>query len=464
MNLSNRRRVVKFRKRRGINVGVMVFLVLFVYIAINVYLFFTKEHMSIYEVQDGTTVDDNVFTGLIIREETIYETQKAGYILYFNNDGARVAKNASVYSLDDSRQILDVMTTSEEPFVTSKENNARFQHEIKKFQSSYSDANFKPVYNFKSSAQNTVMDLLNQAMIEKGQTIQDETGLAYTYEVVKSPSSGIVSYYIDQYESITSESISPELFNLDTYQQTSLRTVNMVSPNTPVYKLITSEDWEIILPIDVKHYESLTDKKRVRFTILKDGFETSAPITLFSQGANYYAKLSMNKHLSTYINDRHLEIQLQMDSVEGLKIPLSALVEKDFYLIPLEYFNKGADSEKLGVNKESFDSKTGEVSYTFVPTDIYYEDEMYGYIDTRVFPEGGRIKSPEGADSFNLFQTGKLTGVYNVNTGYAVFRRIEILTQNEAYCIINKGTSFGLSLYDHIALNSSTVTEQAIIY
>ena len=54
-------------------------------------------------------------------------------------------------------------------------------------------------------------------------------------------------------------------------------------------------------------------------------------------------------------------------------------------------------------------------------------------------------------------------GVYNINKGYAVFREITILDKNEEYCIIEEGATFGLSEYDHIALDASTVNDQDII-
>lgn len=464
--MGSNRRVVKFRRRRSLNIGVIIFLILFLYIIINVYLYFTKEHMSIYEVQEGTTVEDNLVTGLILRDEKIITSANAGYISFFYEDSAKIAKNSSVYSVDDSQQILEVITSSDEPFAASKENSARFRFEIDKFQSSYSDSNFKPVYQFKEDAKSTVMDLLNQAMIEKGQKIQDETGLAYSYQVVNSQESGIITYYIDSYETVAEEAITPDMFETDNYERISLRTTDMVPQNSPIYKLITSEDWFIYLPLTKKQYEKLIDKTRVSFTILKDDFKTTADLSLFTKGSDYYAKLSMDKHLTNYLQDRHLNIQLHLDAVEGLKIPLSAIIEKDFYMVPLEYFTVGADSGKNGIIKENFDSETGEVKYTFVAADIYYQDDLYGYIDTRLFQSSSatRIKSPKGPDSFQLFQTGKLTGVYNVNTGYAVFKRIEILYQNEAYCIVKKNTSYGLSLYDHIALDGSTAVEQAIIY
>jgi hypothetical protein len=59
---------------------------------------------------------------------------------------------------------------------------------------------------------------------------------------------------------------------------------------------------------------------------------------------------------------------------------------------------------------------------------------------------------------------GALKGVYNVNKGYAVFRRIEVLEENKEYAVIKKGTEQGVSLYDHIALNASLASESSVIY
>ena len=44
--------------------------------------------------------------------------------------------------------------------------------------------------------------------------------------------------------------------------------------------------------------------------------------------------------------------------------------------------------------------------------------------------------------------------VYNINKGYAVFKRIEKLSGNGEYFTIAKGTDYGLSVYDHIVLDA----------
>lgn len=120
-----------------------------------------------------------------------------------------------------------------------------------------------------------------------------------------------------------------------------------------------------------------------------------------------------------------------------LKIPVSSIVEKEFYQIPLEYFTIGGDSGSNGLIKETY-KDNGDVDYVFVPADIYYRDEKYGYIDARLFESGDRIHNEKTDKQFNISQKQTLEGVFNVNKGYAVFRRIEVLYENEEYCIIKK--------------------------
>ena len=54
--------------------------------------------------------------------------------------------------------------------------------------------------------------------------------------------------------------------------------------------------------------------------------------------------------------------------------------------------------------------------------------------------------------------------VYIVSTrGMPLFRRIEILDQNEEYAIVSKNTAYGLARYDHIVRNADKVDEEEIL-
>ena len=87
---------------------------------------------------------------------------------------------------------------------------------------------------------------------------------------------------------------------------------------------------------------------------------------------------------------------------------------------------------------------------------------MY-YIAAEQLQSGDILLKPDSKETYKLQKQDSLQGVYNINRGYAVFRKVEILFQNEEYSIVNKGTSYGISLYDHIALDASTIQENEII-
>ncbi|HCR39635.1 MAG TPA: hypothetical protein DIW41_01910, partial [Lachnospiraceae bacterium] len=159
--MSSNQKVVKFRKRKSLNIGIVVFLVIFIYIIINIYIYLTKDHISIYEVHEGTTAQDNRITGLILRKEKVITSDAAGYISYFQKEGARISKNSSVYAVDESKQIVDVILSGDVPITLTKKNNAEIKYEILTFQKKYSESDFSEVYDFKEEADNLVLDLLN---------------------------------------------------------------------------------------------------------------------------------------------------------------------------------------------------------------------------------------------------------------------------------------------------------------
>ena len=57
-----------------------------------------------------------------------------------------------------------------------------------------------------------------------------------------------------------------------------------------------------------------------------------------------------------------------------------------------------------------------------------------------------------------------LTGVYNINKGYADFKEIQILAQNDEYAIVKSNTTYGLSADDRIVLDAETVNDDELIY
>ena len=100
---------------------------------------------------------------------------------------------------------------------------------------------------------------------------------------------------------------------------------------------------------------------------------------------------------------------------------------------------------------EITDKETQETSYIY-------------YVDKNKFKEGDALVEPDSGEKFIIGDTEVLEGVFCVNQGYAVFRRIEILDENEEYAVVSKETYNGLVRYDRIVKNADKVSEQDILY
>ena len=78
----NTKKISRFKKRRDLNIGLIIFLFVFIYLIIYICLYFTKDHLSIYEVQADTLAKDDIVRGIILREEEVVYTPRAGYLNY----------------------------------------------------------------------------------------------------------------------------------------------------------------------------------------------------------------------------------------------------------------------------------------------------------------------------------------------------------------------------------------------
>lgn len=454
-------KIAKYKKRREINISIIVFLFILIYIIISVIRYFMNDHLSIYEVKEGATSDNNIYTGLIIRDEEVITSNSAGYITYYYRDGDRVAKNSPVFSVtDDASSAIYLGDSISYEF--SNEDIDQIYDEVLKFQKNYQNNEFSKVYDFKYQLENTILQVENDAKLFDMHTSLQNDDTNTNLRISSSNSSGVVTFYSDSMEDLTIDNITSTNFNQGDYKKTILKTSNLVENNSPIYKMIQSDLWNIIVLIDEDFYNRLisSEKTTIKITIKDDGLSTTVPITAYKKGDEYFAKLDMSRYMVRYINQRYLQIELGIYSSKGLKIPISSILEKNFYVIPLEFFEEGGNSNSKGIIIEDYtQNNNGEVTYIFTTTELYYKDDTYAYIDTKICDPGTWIYSQTTGERYQVSLTQSLEGVYNINKGYAVFRRIERLYDNEEYCIIKKGTEYGISVYDHIALTGTTAVK-----
>ena len=209
----------------------------------------------------------------------------------------------------------------------------------------------------------------------------------------------------------------------------------------------------------------MKDTTSIKTKIDKDNETLWADLSLLTKDGKYFACLTYNTSMIRYVDDRYLDVELITEDKSGLKIPKTSVVEKEYYEVPSEYLEQGGNSSSQGVLVQT-SSRSGNAAAEFqeVGTCYFSDSKDTCYIDTSLFKEGTVLVKPESQDTMTLGKTKKLKGTYNINKGYTIFKRIEILCESDEYYIINSSTASGLTNYDHIVLDGSSVKENEIIF
>lgn len=454
------KKIVKFHKETNLNIGVIVFLIIFIYMLYNIFQYFTTKQVAVYEVSQGTIAQDSTFTGMALREESIYNAESTGYVNYYNKDATKVSVDTFVYSIDETGDFYKQILDHNEGKLFQQEGS---YDELEKTASSYvlgySDENFYQVYTFKYDMEAALMEALNASNLTN---LDGYNGNAATFHSYLAPQAGIVVYNTDGLEEITLDNFTKDSFVPSKHVKNNLLAREKLNTGDPAFKLITSEQWNLVFPIDEKLAADLAEEKNIKVEFKKDGSTAWGESQILNRSGSYYLALTFQNSAIRFATERYLEVKLLLSDTTGLKIPNTSLTEKTFFIVPKDYITKGGGSAGNGILRQNI-TKEGKKIMEFTGITIFKETEDSYYIDGADIKKGDIINKPDSSEMFTLKETASLQGVYNINKGYAVFRKVEIVFQNEEYSIVNTGTSYGLSLYDHIALDASAVKENQIV-
>lgn len=445
----------KLKNRIPLNIGTFIFGAIFVYMIISVVMYLTADHIESYQVTAGPLANNQTYTALVLRDEKVVTASASGYITYYARENSKVAKSGVVYSLGENQTSAAVDELTEEDY-------SRIRSSMAAFSSSFDKSNFYDTYTYKYKLEGTILQYSGLTPSEDGKLPQTVGGQT----VYTSAQDGVILYSVDGYEDIEEDDLSPDYFNKRNYNITNLQSEHKVSAGDTVYKLITSEDWALYVPLTSEQTVQLSGRKTIRVKFLKDDTTQVGNFSIVTdKDGNYYCKIKFSKGMIRYSNDRFLDIELVTNTKSGLKIPLSSIVTKDFYMIPKEYVTYSDENGKAGFNKlVHVKGKEEKTTSEFIQATIYEEDDDYYYVDTTTFSQGDEIIKPDSQATYTVEKTKSIEGVYCINKGYAVFRKILILDQNDEYCIVDTGTEYGIAQFDHIVRNGKTVKEDDILY
>lgn len=458
-----RKKVVRYRKPFHINLGVIFFAIVFIYFAVYLISYLSDDHISVYEVQKGQIAENDIYTGLVLREESVVYSDSSGVVNYYTKEGDKAKNGSLICSIDETGTISSKITQAGLDGTQLDENSlAELEETISAYIDTSTNMTFYNVYSFKDDIDSQVQEALYLNALSNLKNETSKAQQANTFSFEKAPTDGVVAFYTDGFEEIDLDSFDDEMFDPSSYQKNNLKMNQSVSSGQALYKLVTNENWKILVPVSREVADSLSEESYVSVTFRKDNTKVTPACEVKTYGTTPYLVLSFNSSMVRFIGDRYIELELATDTQTGLKIPNSAIVEKEFLVIPKKYFTSGSDSSGQGVLKISTDNKDNTPQ--FVSTTLYYEIEDAYYVDEDALSLGDVIQMMDSKETYTITRTANLLGVYNINKGYAVFKQIDVIAENEEYSILKTGTSYGLSLYDHIALNGDEIDEGEKIY
>lgn len=465
-NRKNVTNISQYRFKKSFSIGLLLILIVFLYLCIVVVGYLTEKKVSIYEVRSGSIVRDDVYTGLIIRQEQVVSTDQPGYVNFYMTDASKVRCGQKVCALSPQRasenEVKQPPDHEKDPAQDIKISAKTRQYSFSKIHS-YNEAYQPQNYKNLAALKDELTGLLQSS---DGSSSAQDTHTANIPEgsrVVQSPADGVISTYVDGLEHVTLDNFTADQVKKKNYKEKRVENDAYIETNEAAYKLVTSEDWHVVIPLSEGLAESLRDKTSVRIHMMKDNAQMIGDFSILEKDGISFGIISFDHSMVRYVQDRYVRLELIVDNETGLKIPKSSVEKKQFFAIPRDYLTTGGNSAAYGVIVQTSGSDT--TNGEFHKLRLFAEDsaKQCVYVSTDDFPEGTVIIKPESSVTYTLREEVTLSGVYNVNQGYAVFRYVDILSENDEYYIVSEDSVYGISNYDRIAQNAESVKENEVI-
>lgn len=460
-------KIREYRRPLNINIGMIIFGFIFVYLVICVVMYFRSSPIVGYEVKSGSLSVNNTYRGIALREEEVVPTVNAGYINYYAREGERVAVGNLVYSVDETGRLKDYLGGAEPGENSLSEADLdSLRTDMIHFVNDFSKEQYYKTYDFKYSMEGNVLKLANNSLLQNIQSLStEETGLV---KLCYAGNTGIVVYSVDGYENKTPSEIRTADFENENYEKIQLLNNNLVAEGDSAYKICKSEEWSVVIKADGEKAKELEEAEYVKVRFLKNQNESWGKVTLLGAAdeteGDVFVQLGFTNSMITFCTERFLDVELITEEDSGLKIPNSSIVQKDFFLVPEDFVMKGDNGvDSNGVLREVY-LEDGSKDKEFVETTIYRLENGEYYLDDAQLRIGDVLTKTDSVQTYTVSKRGNLIGVYNINKGYADFKQINILYQNEEYSIVESDTDYGLKVYDYIVLDAASVEEDDFVY
>ena len=456
--------------------------------------YITTPHVSVIQVEYGEVDSGEVFQGIITRDETVYVSPADGiinfnYIEYerMRQDEyvAYISNPQSLYNIKQQKNLLNSNLINGENEISSdftSENlqlakeNQNIKKKIDNFNFMENQDSYYKISEFSYTIEQMIF-VRNKKILGYNETTysndsyyEDDEYKNNNIPVITAIEPGILSFTVDGLET----TLVPENVENLTEEQVKMTSESKTTANgssikylEPAFKIVTSNEWYISSYINSDVILGWEEGDKTTIYIENQGsyYPVDVEIThINKEEEKSYVVFKANKYMIDYIDTRNINFKIVDTDYEGFKIPSSAIVNKTYIKIPIEFV--------------SIDSKTDE-PFVLIKTEdgikknvieVDYIDDEYMYIrqDFQILKLGSEIVNPNNeSETYILSETTEEKGVYVVNNGIATFEKIEIdknVPQINGYYIIDAEENKNIEMNDYIIEDSSNIEEGMKVY
>lgn len=490
--ISRQTREKRMKLGRLTNVIFIIILIgLLVYVTGYFYTFVTTSNTNISNdiIEYGTIETPESFKGVIIRDEDVYTAGAEGVVSYNVAENEKIKANTVICNVSNAQvvaemeqdlekinqEILKMQESRQEISIYTedvKKYNQQIKETVDKATPAFINNDISQLYTLKNNVQKRI-DVRNQMLLSESngslaelsdKRIAQENKLASNIKKVSSKTSGIVSYYVDGLE---------DTFKVDniaglTKEQTLMSsnenlTKTTVTKDTPVFKIVNSNQWYIASYINNKYIDSWAAGEHHNIYVT-DSYGNTTTINTYVESITTLEKesfivLKADKYMIDYIDTRTLTFETTQAN-EGYKIPNSAIVEQTLLKVPAKYV-----IDNKSVNKIS-NEETTSVSVS-ISTEAEDTENVYIPMQIGVINVGDTLVNPaDSSDTFKINDTLTKQGIFVMNTGVAEFTVINTVNSitNGTYTILDPAGNPNITIYDKIITDTANIEKQQRIY
>ncbi len=457
------------RLRYPVTFVTVVFALVLVFFAVQGLIILRHHSVSAYNV--GMPGSDNVAgtkRGMILRDERVLTASYDGYVNFFQTNGEWVSRDGYLATLDrDGSAAERIRARFYGMDVLSAASKKKIRSVLKTASGSVDTSDFASIYSARADVEETILS----ALVADSGNDYDDIFSQGVFETVRAPESGFFLNWTDGYEGVAESELTGKDFDPERYTRTVIREGSQVASGEKILKLAEDNKFRLVFQMTEEDQRILSGKKRLSVR-MPDGAELQGTFSVENDAdGNALGIVTFQKYGGNYLSSRFAEFQILDAEVTGYKIPESAIVTKNFFVIPENMLTSAGSSTKNAVVLRT------EKGIETVLVTVYTHDpdpdnnlvigEGQAYIYSDILKAGMTLLS-EGADQqeYVLGLQTTVEGVYQINNGYCVFKPVVRLRNSleTSYIVVSAGVRGGMRPYDRILLDAKDMDENEIIF